>query len=355
MRGGREGGHRVACSSASTARSPTAVGLTDEVEVDVLQARAGQGERLELHPPAGRPGRQGRDIRGGGLGAHLDDAAGDAALHDPRPGGPTSPETGRHPEGDDGRGARGGRERLGGALRQDAAVVDDDDAVGEVLGLVEVVGREQDRGAQRAQALDELPGPASGRGVEARGGLVEEEQLGVADDAEGEVEPPALPAGEGPHPGVGLLVQPGEGEHLGDGARVRVVAGVQAHQLARGEGVLEARLLEHDPDSLPEGPAAGLRVEPEHLDRARVRGPVALEHLDRGGLPGAVGAEQGHDLTLVDREVEAVDGPDLPVDLAQAPDLDRGHHPDLPAGVAAAGATAPTSSQHRSGCRGARL
>ncbi len=265
------------------------------------------------------------------------------------------PEARRHPEGDDRRGARGGRERLRGALCQDAAVVDDHDAVGEVLGLVEVVGREQDRGTQRAQALDELPGPAPGRGVEARGGLVEEEQLGVADDAEGKVEPPPLPAGEGPHPGVGLLVQPGEGEHLGDGARVRVVAGVQAHQLARCEGVLEASLLEHDPDSFPEGSAPGLRVEPEHLDRARVRGPVALEHLDRGGLPGTVGSEQGHDLTLVDREVEAVYGPDLPVDLAQAPDLDRGHDPDLPAGVAAAGATAPASTQHRRGCPGARL
>ena len=99
----------------------------------------------------------------------------------------------------------------------DPAVVDDDDPVGEVLGLVEVVRRQQDRGTEVAQALDELPGAAPRRGVEAGRRLVEEEQVGVADDAEREVEAAPLPAGEGAHPGVGLLVQAGQGDDLVDG------------------------------------------------------------------------------------------------------------------------------------------
>ncbi len=108
--------------------------------------------------------------------------------------------------------------------REHAPVLDDRHAVGELLRLVEVVGGQQDRLAERAQRAHRLPGGAARLRVEAGGGLVEEDQLGVADERQREVQPPQLPAGELAAAHVGLLLQAGQREHLLDVARVRVEA-----------------------------------------------------------------------------------------------------------------------------------
>ena len=60
--------------------------------------------------------------------------------------------------------------------------------VGEALGLLEVVRGHHDGGAEGPQVLDGGPAAPAGLGVEAGGRLVEEEQVGVADDAERDVE-----------------------------------------------------------------------------------------------------------------------------------------------------------------------
>ena len=62
--------------------------------------------------------------------------------------------------------------------------VDDRDAVGQVLRLVHVVRGEEDRLAQRLQAADHLPGAAPRRRVEAGRRLVQEQQVGVAREAD---------------------------------------------------------------------------------------------------------------------------------------------------------------------------
>ena len=82
----------------------------------------------------------------------------------------------------------------------DLAAGDDRDPVGEALRLVHVVGGEEDGLAEVAQAGDHLPGLAPRRGVEAGRRLVEEEQLGVADQRQADVEPALLAAGEAAGP-----------------------------------------------------------------------------------------------------------------------------------------------------------
>ena len=47
-------------------------------------------------------------------------------------------------------------------LRDDPALVDDEDAVGQALRLVEVVGREEQRHAAADQPVDEVPRDAAG-------------------------------------------------------------------------------------------------------------------------------------------------------------------------------------------------
>ena len=95
------------------------------------------------------------------------------------------------------------------------------DAVGELLGLVEVVRREQDGLAERAEGADHLPRGASRLRVEAGGRLVEEDEVGIADERDAEIEPSLLPARERLHPRVRLLLEPDERDHLVDVARSR--------------------------------------------------------------------------------------------------------------------------------------
>jgi hypothetical protein len=72
---------------------------------------------------------------------------------------------------------------VGAALGDDPAAVDDGDAVGEAVGLVEVLGGEQDGGAGGDPPFDRLPeGDAAAR-VEPRGRLVEERTGGRATSA----------------------------------------------------------------------------------------------------------------------------------------------------------------------------
>ena len=177
--------------------------VTDEREVDVLEA--GPVDREPRHLAAEAPGQLAHDARGLGglLGADL------LALlpRHGRVGLVAATEPGRDVAGDD------------------ATAGDHRDAVGQHLGLVEVVGREHDRGALVLQAGDEAPELAACLGVETGGRLVQEEQLRAADDAECDVEASALPAGEVAAAGLALL---GEADPLDDLVGVagpRVVAG----------------------------------------------------------------------------------------------------------------------------------
>ena len=62
------------------------------------------------------------------------------------------------------------------------------------LGLLDVVGREQDRPAVALLRLDDVPErPASSR-VEPGRGLVEEHELGLVDQREGDGQPLSLTA-----------------------------------------------------------------------------------------------------------------------------------------------------------------
>src|SRR2546428_13742471 len=87
----------------------------------------------------------------------------------------------------------------GGAERDDATLVDDADAVG-LLGLLEVVRGQKNRGAAGAAHLAEvLPERAAARHVEARRRFVEKEDLGIVQKAAHDLELPAHAAGERAH------------------------------------------------------------------------------------------------------------------------------------------------------------
>ena len=65
------------------------------------------------------------------------------------------------------------------AARDHLAVVDDDDVVGQAVGLVEVLGREQERRALPHERVEHVPQVVAGARVEARRRLVEEHAPGA--------------------------------------------------------------------------------------------------------------------------------------------------------------------------------
>ena len=83
------------------------------------------------------------------------------------------------------------------------AVVDDDDLVGEPVGLLQVLGGEQQRRAAADQLADDVPQVGAAAGVEAGGRLVEEQHRRLGDERPGQVEPPAHAARVGLHRTVG--------------------------------------------------------------------------------------------------------------------------------------------------------
>jgi hypothetical protein len=187
------------------------------------------------------------------------------------------------------------------------------------------VGGEQNRLVELLEPPDDAPSRAAGGRVEAGGGLVEEDELGIAYQGERQVEPPPLAAGELLGARVGLLVEADEGDRLGRVARPRVGLGEVLDRLAHRRARVEAAALQHDPDALLEAAVAALGVLAEHAHLAGRAAPVALQDLDGGRLAGPIGPEQAEHLAALDAEGDAAHGLHVAVRLAQFGDLDCRH------------------------------
>ena len=99
------------------------------------------------------------------------------------------------------------------------AVVDDDDVVGELVGLLEVLRGQQHVGAAADEGADGVPQLDPAARVEAGRRLVEEQQPRGADEAGPEVEAAAHPARVVAHQAVAVVGQAELGEHGVGGAR----------------------------------------------------------------------------------------------------------------------------------------
>ena len=82
-------------------------------------------------------------------------------------------------------------ELVGGPAGDDPPVVDDGDRVGQLVGLLEVLGREQQGRALADETPDDVPHPQPAARIETGRRLVEEQQPGPADQGTRQVEPAA--------------------------------------------------------------------------------------------------------------------------------------------------------------------
>ena len=190
---------------------------------------------------------------------------------------------------------------------------DDRDALGEPVGLLEVVRREEDRQALGlGEPLDLDPHRRARLGVESCRRLVEEQHLRLVDETERDVESPLHPAGVAARLPVGGVAQPDELEQLVD-ARVQRLAGhpvdpaLQEEVLAAGRLPVDAGVLRDVAEHAAH--ARGMRDDVLAADEraARVGLRQRRQHADGRRLPGAVRAEQPEHLALAHRERHAVE------------------------------------------------
>ena len=97
---------------------------------------------------------------------------------------------------------------------------------------------------------DHLPRLAPRRRVETGRRLVEEQQLRIGDQSKGHVEPTLLATRQRLDPRRRLLAEADDVDHVGDGERVTVVAGVHGQHLGHREVGIDAAFLQHDADAL---------------------------------------------------------------------------------------------------------
>ena len=156
--------------------------------------------------------------------------------------------------------------------------------------------------AQRAQRVR----------VQPRGGLVEQQDLGLAEQRRGEREPPPGPVRARADPAVGHGLQAGALERL-VGIAAPGACGRQRELVVRGAAGMEAVAVEHAADPPGRVRAAGRRPGEAEQDPQRRR------------LAGAVRAEEAAHAALRDREREPVERRRAAVALGQVLDGERVH------------------------------
>ena len=154
--------------------------------------------------------------------------------------------------------------------REDLAVVHDRHPIAELVGLLHVVGRQQDRLPLAVQLAEDLPQRQAALRVQARGRLVEEQHRRAVEDRARHHQPLGHPARErvdrrlGPFRELELLEQ-----LIGDAPRLRRAdaeqAAVEVQVLPHGQLPVERVLLGDDPDQL-----LGERGMGDDVDRADV-------------------------------------------------------------------------------------
>ena len=186
-------------------------------------------------------------------------------------------------------------------------MVDDGDAVAEDLRFVHVVGRENDRSAERFEFGDQIPELPSRLWVEAGRRLVEKDQIGIADDRAGERESLLLSAGQFADAPCALLIELDEGNDVVDGATAIVEAAKQTDRFFHRELVGELCFLKLNAESFAELVLVAIPAQSQQLDVAGVGVGEAFADLDRRRLSGAVWAEQAETLAWRHIEIESVD------------------------------------------------
>ena len=185
----------------------------------------------------------------------------------------------------------------------------------------EEVAREQDGRALVREPAQQLAHRPHLLRVEAVRRLVEQQQLGPAEQHPGEAEPLAHALRVGLHPALDRVAEPGDRERaveVGVGPAASPPASHHSRRFRIPERCGTNAACSIIVPTRASSRAPGLHPPAEQRGLARGRADQADEHPQRGGLARAVRTEQPADLALLDLEVEARDGLHAAVALREA-------------------------------------
>ncbi len=257
------------------------------------------------------------------------------SAREPVPRGLEGLAVGDQPDAEHGPEAESSLDVRDATLGQHLAAIDDRDAGAQLLELGQDVAADEDRLAQRAQFAEQLAKLDPCPRVEAGGGLVEEQDLGVVDERVRQAEPLLHAARQRLDVLVALVAEVDELEEVADhassaGRRDAVAASEEVEVLPDLHVVVDPEHVRHEPDDAPHligvpghRPARDLGLPGR---RTKERG----EHAQDRGLAGAVGPDQPEDLTGLDRQVDAGHRQRAVVPLDQALGPQDGGHRTSP-------------------------
>lgn len=214
-----------------------------------------------------------------------------------------------------------------GVVRDDAALMEDRDAVGQLLRLIEILRGEQHGGAGVRELLDHAPHLDARFGVEPGGRLVEVDDLGVSDQTHRDVETATHAARVGADLAPAGIRQTERGEQVvGDLPGVGQMPQLRdEHEvLASGEDLVDRGELSGEADALAHSDRVCGHIHALHRRGSGIRLQQGGEDAHHGGLTGAVRAEEGEDAALLDLEVDAAQHVQIFVGLLDAVHRDGG-------------------------------
>ena len=204
-------------------------------------------------------------------------------------------------------GDQGGRRALG----DDPSTVHHDEPVAQLLGLVHVVRGEYERHAALLEPVEAVPQDVPGLRVEAGGGLVQQQDLGVVDQRAGDRQPALHAAGQRFDLRLRAVGELGELEQLLDLRTQRragqpEVAAVDVEILTHGHLEVERVQLRDDAQPGADLRALCRRIHAQDAQAAGGDGRDAPDHAHRRGLAGAVRPEESERLARLDLDVDGV-------------------------------------------------
>ena len=132
------------------------------------------------------------------------------------------------------------------------AVVHDGDTLAEALGFVHVVRGEKDGAAGGFELLDQIPKLAAGLRVEAGGGLIEKQKIGIANEGAGESEALFLAAGKIADAGILFFFELHERDGFVGARPLIKKTSEQAKRFEHGQFFRELRILQLNAEALAE-------------------------------------------------------------------------------------------------------
>ena len=196
-------------------------------------------------------------------------------------------------------------------LNQTCASVDDCDVVAEGFGLIQQVGREQDRDPVVAERADDVVDEGAAPRVETGGGLIEDDHARAANERARQAHALLLAPGQAPNRGAAERVDAELTNPPIRGVRSAAQRGHVTHELRSSGPRRQALFLEHHVKIPPSREAP--RRTPQDVHAAGLRRAQAREDRDRGRLPGPIGPQEPGDPALGYRERESVQAPPPPI------------------------------------------